>query len=135
MIRFIKIDGETAEESRFRKEQINHLLYRILRPEDNPEGISDVMFHSIIHPNTGYAALMCDMNYNVKINNMNQATILMQSLVGKVPQVALDARLEHMRNHVNNEIPFSEIIPNSETLFTRDDMVADGWLPPEEVFD
>ncbi len=119
--------GLTSEE---RAAAISRQLYCITRPESiqNPDEANFNLFGSVIHPDTGEAALSVILDWLIYVNPAVDLTEL-QLLFPLMPEAEKDALTTTITT--SPTVVFDTIIPTECTVRDQAYMEANGWFPPE----
>lgn len=125
----VKPEGILTSEQRARA--ISRELYNITRPVpfQTPEQADANVFGIMLHDD-GRAAMIVDLQYTIPVHPM--ATL--ERLVCLFPELTDAERLTLQQViFMNDSFQFGTIVPSTTEVRDHDYMVADGWLPADEL--
>lgn len=130
MNNYLIIPSEGGLTSQERASAISRQLYCITRPEStqNPDEQDFNLFGSLIHPDTGEAALTIILDWAIYVNAAVDLTAL-QALFPSMPQEEKDSLTTTITT--SSTVIFETIIPTECTVRDEDYMIANGWVTPE----
>lgn len=123
-MRYIIISGE---DSITRGEAINKELYRISRPNPDPEYDSENFLSSYIHE--GKMALGFEDSDFLPVSELVNVDTLKTLLSQEVDSNELNNLEAFVRGKKGDKIYFVDIIPRSVNIYTREELETFGWFP------
>jgi len=110
---------------------INEELFNLSRPTTvkDPNDVTTKLFGEITHPTTGQVALQVDLDYTIRIHPDKDISNL-QNLFANLQQAELDGLSAFI--DANSRIKFSDIIPSTSEVLTKEEAEAAGWFPEQE---
>lgn len=133
---YIKVLPQAGLTSEQRAIAITRELFRIQRPIDGQEDMTQYLFGWVKHPtkdpnytDTVNAALQIDTNQVIYVHPDNNLTNLIALLpeLSQAERDGLAAFIESQQSFL-----FKYIIPSDVTVFTEEQMKAAGWLPDSD---
>jgi hypothetical protein len=137
-MQFIKVLPQNGLTSEQRAEAISRELFRIQRPINQQNDVTQYLFGWIKHPtkdpnylDTVNAALQIDTNQVIYVHPDNDLTNLI-ALFPELSQAEKDGLAAFIESQAS--FMFQYIIPSDVTVFDEAQMKAAGWLPEPELF-
>lgn len=128
--------GQSSSEQR--ANQFTRELYKISRPNPDPQDVTTSWFGVVKHPVTGQCALeVPDLNgeetyVSPQVNLNRLRSLLNPSLAdpGEVDNIVAEVNLRK-----GSRIKFFDLLPTyaKDNIRTREELEADGWFPNIQV--
>lgn len=139
-MKYIKVVPQAGLTSEQRAEEISYQLWAISRPlaVRSPEDVTAYIFgwQKRDTPDPNYpdqvvdTALIVDPEYIIPVSPENNLTALIALFpeLSEEEKAGLAAYIESQ-----SSFPFGNIVPSTVTLFTYEEMQADGWFPEQPI--
>ena len=101
-------------------------IYKISRPLNDPEQITQFQFGWIIHPNTVDYALVVDLDAMIPVSPDKNLADLIALLGPNIPQAEIDQIVLTIDNQ--NPVRFGDIIPVEVPVRDEQYMIDNGWI-------
>lgn len=106
-------------------------IYKISRPLDDPEQITQYQFSWIIHPNTVDYALVVDLDAMIPVSPDKNLADLIALLGDNIPPEEIAQIVETINNQ--NPVRFGDIIPVEVPIRDEQYMIDNGWIVIEPM--
>ena len=129
-LKFIRVLGSTAEVSQSRAEQLSQLIYHISMPElERPSWYKTTHRYPIIlHPDTGYAALVISNEAEqYKIHKNVELTKLL-SVLSDHSKFEKERIKNWIEGNKEGKFKIKDILPAGVDLRNYNQMESDGWF-------
>jgi hypothetical protein len=123
------IVADKAKTSAERTMDINRELFRISRPNPDPEDVSVYLLTMITHPSNGKMALGFESTTSIPVSSSVDVTDLRGMLSEDATEVELDGLEGYLYSKIGSKVNFETIIPSAIVILTYDDLDQAGWFP------
>ena len=106
---------------------LSGLLYDIVK---HPTSVSAYLFNVIEHPETGEAALECDLTQVMPLQNASPLAYLVDELS---TTVGVKEAAQWAESMIGNTVTFADLLPEGVNVYTREQMEQGGWFVTEEI--
>ena len=105
-------------------------IYKISRPLDDPEQITQYQFSWIIHPDTNDYALIVDLDAMIPVSPDKDLAPLIALLGDNIPPEEIAQIIATIDNQ--NPVRFGDIVPVEVTIRDTQYMIDNGWIVPNQ---
>lgn len=106
-------------------------IYKISRPLDDPEQITQYQFSWIIHPNTIDYALVVDLDAMIPVSPDKNLADLIALLGNNIPPEEIAQIVLTIDNQ--NPVRFGDIVPVEVPIRDEQYMIDNGWIVVEPI--
>ena len=106
-------------------------IYKISRPLDDPEQITQYQFSWLVNPNGIDYALIVDLNAMIPVSPDKNLADLIALMGPDVPQSEINQIVTTINNQ--NPVRFADIIPVEVPIRSEQYMIDNGWITPNPL--
>jgi len=123
MIKYIKVADESLAKT------ISRELFRISKPTNAPDDVTQYLFGWIVHPTTGEVALAFDPDLQIKVHPSRDVSVLVDIVAPNTPDDELQRLLSYVK--ANNVVTMRQLLPSWVILYDHADLEQEGWFQNE----